>query len=409
MNGMNNLKIFKVTLDEIIETNQIEPSDVILVLNSKSKNLFVYRGKYSPPIDEFNSKKLYERIINRFLNPNIYLLKTLEIKPKDNLEVLQIKEKIVDQYPNLVKYEFFRKLKNILLLKSIRENIHQFKNYEKSAQWRTKLSNTTNLWRLSTFNVITLLIAVLIVFGRILYSLQNEAGTLIDNSGFVNIGLWNIWKENMIFILYVVGVLLLIVFFANLTFYLFPMKLPIKPDRFESEYSQKSNIIQTKLKSKKISEIRKPKLPEMPQKPKPKREVKTTTSPTATLSIDLKPKKSFKASKIEELENLNDEDLGIPPAPMKKAIKLDVDQKKIKELAKKETKDTKFILIECDICGHPPIQMPVPKKLIKNAKEPVVDVSYVHGDPQHVVVAQLDHDYQVRRRRASWVVFEKEI
>ncbi len=38
--------------------------------------------------------------------------------------------------------------------------------------------------------------------------------------------------------------------------------------------------------------------------------------------------------------------------------------------------------------------MPVPKKLVLDAKEPVVDVSYVHGDPQHVVVAQLDHDFQ---------------
>ena len=52
--------------------------------------------------------------------------------------------------------------------------------------------------------------------------------------------------------------------------------------------------------------------------------------------------------------------------------------------------------------------MPVPKDLVLTASEPVVDVSYIHGDPEHVLVAQLDHDFQVRRRRASWVVYEKD-
>ncbi len=52
--------------------------------------------------------------------------------------------------------------------------------------------------------------------------------------------------------------------------------------------------------------------------------------------------------------------------------------------------------------------MPVPKKEILNAKEPVVDIAYTHGTPEHVVVAQLDHDFQVRRRRACEVVYEKD-
>ena len=52
--------------------------------------------------------------------------------------------------------------------------------------------------------------------------------------------------------------------------------------------------------------------------------------------------------------------------------------------------------------------MPVPKSLVLDASEPVVDVTYAHGDPEHVVVAQLDHDFQVRRRRASHIVYEKD-
>ena len=101
-------------------------------------------------------------------------------------------------------------------------------------------------------------------------------------------------------------------------------------------------------------------------------------------------------------------DLGIPLPPKKKAIKLEVSTGQLKKLSRKETSETKFILIECQICGHKPIMMPVPKHLVLHAKEPVVDVSYIHGDPTHVLVAQLDHDFQVRRRRASWVVYEKD-
>ncbi len=105
---------------------------------------------------------------------------------------------------------------------------------------------------------------------------------------------------------------------------------------------------------------------------------------------------------------LTAEDLGIPPPPKKKAIKIETSVGQLKKLSRKETAETKFILIECQICGNKPIMMPVPKHLVLDAKEPVVDISYIHGDPTHVLVAQLDHDFQVRRRRASWVVYEKD-
>lgn len=104
---------------------------------------------------------------------------------------------------------------------------------------------------------------------------------------------------------------------------------------------------------------------------------------------------------------MHDPSLGIPPAPKKKPIQVDINKKDMQLLAKKETKDTKFILIECRFCGTKPIIMPVPKKLVLEAAEPVVDISYVHGNPEHVIVAQLDHDFQVRRRRVSRVVYEK--
>ncbi|QEE14766.1 hypothetical protein DSAG12_00582 [Promethearchaeum syntrophicum] len=106
--------------------------------------------------------------------------------------------------------------------------------------------------------------------------------------------------------------------------------------------------------------------------------------------------------------DMSEIDLSIPPPPMKKAIKIKLNSNQLEELTKKETTETKYILIECQICGNTPIMMPVPKDLVLTASEPVVDVSYIHGDPEHVLVAQLDHDFQVRRRRASWVVYEKD-
>ncbi len=104
--------------------------------------------------------------------------------------------------------------------------------------------------------------------------------------------------------------------------------------------------------------------------------------------------------------NTNDAILSIPPTPKKKPIKLEINKTDLEKLAKRETDDIKYILIECNICGNKPITMPVPKNIVLNSKDPVVDISFVHGDPKHVLVAQLDHDFQVRRRRVSWVVFE---
>lgn len=118
--------------------------------------------------------------------------------------------------------------------------------------------------------------------------------------------------------------------------------------------------------------------------------------------------KKLAAPAISSEDPLNENnDLGIPTVPRKKAITISTDMKKLEELAKRETTDTKFILIECAICGAQPIVMPVPKKLVLDASEPVVDVTYCHGEKKHVIVAQLDHDFQVRRQRASWIVFEE--
>ena len=141
--------------------------------------------------------------------------------------------------------------------------------------------------------------------------------------------------------------------------------------------------------------------------------LKNPQKPTPPLPKVPKPQKKLKeisgSTKLKKVRiDMGEIDLSIPAPPIKKAIKIKLDSKQLGELAKKETEETKYILIECQICGDAPIMMPVPKTLVLDASEPVVDVSYIHGDPEHVLVAQLDHDFQVRRRRASWVVYEKD-
>ena len=136
---------------------------------------------------------------------------------------------------------------------------------------------------------------------------------------------------------------------------------------------------------------------------------KTTPPPPIVPNPQKTLKEISGSTKIKKPKiDMSEIDLSIPPPPMKNAIKIKLNSNQLEELTKKETEETKFILIECQICGDAPIMMPVPKELVLDASEPVVDVSYIHGDPEHVLVAQLDHHFQVRRRRASWVVYEKD-
>ncbi len=140
-----------------------------------------------------------------------------------------------------------------------------------------------------------------------------------------------------------------------------------------------------------------------------KNTLKKPKMPPIKIEAPKLPKNSPKKKNDKKSKNIaTDDELGIPKVPMKDPIKMNAGQDLIDLVKSKETKNTKYILIECDICGEKPIAMPVPKDIVENADVPVVDVSYVHGDPLHVIVAQLDHDYQVRRRRASKVVFEKD-
>jgi len=100
------------------------------------------------------------------------------------------------------------------------------------------------------------------------------------------------------------------------------------------------------------------------------------------------------------------EELSIPEVPMPKTISVEKPVKKGE--FRKDTDEIKWILIDCEMCDNRVIQMPVYRDQIINSKLPVTDVGYVHGDPLHCIVAQLDCDFQVRRRRCCYLTFESD-
>ena len=243
------MKLYKITKDEITETKNVSPEDIVLVLNEEIKILYVYKGEKSTTYNELKSDALYERITNQFFNPKIFLIKSLDVKTQDHLEIVQAKNFILSHFPNIKKFWAIYYLKNIFLLHQIRKNIKVFKNYDKSRIWRLRLSNTTNIWYLSIINTITLLILVIGLLWKIL-SLGNTSFINLDNNTVDPIG-WVYWFENLQLFFSISGIILIILLVINLMFVLFPMKFPISPSKIKSMTSNLKESVPTVIKDNK--------------------------------------------------------------------------------------------------------------------------------------------------------------
>lgn len=383
------LKLFKIQEEEIIQTEKITPEDLILVQNESTKKLYLYRGRYSPNLDQFQSSILYERITNRFLNPNVFLIKSLIISDQDLDEDKDIKRVILDHFPNLKKYEMRRIVNDFFTLKQYRLNLKNFRNYENSHEWRSKLSNLSNIWRLNLFNLITLILIGAIISYNLIQNTQN-IDLLSQNSNLLSSTLWQVWIQRNALTLILCLIILIFLASINLIFILFPLKFPISPNA----------IILPKLKSG--YEIETPVLP-------PKESTGTPKANIPPIKINLTQAKDLPITK-SSTEDYDDNQLNIPQIPAKKALnakvdKINLDIPNLDEIAKKDTATTKNIVIE-DTFIKKNIVIPIPRKMILDAKEPVVEISYIYNEPLHSVVVQLDHDFQVRRCRVSPVIFE---
>jgi len=234
------LRLFIINEDEILPVESITPDNLIVVNNEDSKTLYVYRGKYAPNLDQFRSNLLYERIINRFLNPNILIIKSLVIAEKDNFELKTVKNFILDHFPNLGHYEIKRMLRKYLLFQDLRVSLKNFSNYQNSREWRGKISNITNIWRLSAFNILIMIAVGIILTIKTIYDFNGENFIFLEQNGQLNPSLWQLWLQNLTITMVLCIILLGFSLIINSLFIFFPMKFPIAPHAIDSLSSSKS-------------------------------------------------------------------------------------------------------------------------------------------------------------------------
>ena len=228
------LQLLRITSDEFNPTNKLTPDQIGLIIDEDSKKLYVYRGEETLSLNEFESEALYERILNRFLNSKIFIIFSIASKEEDSDEILQIKRFLRKKLSNGFNYRSTKMLKRIFLLEGFRNRIKMFKNYENAGVWRRKLTNLSNIWKLSIFNVISLLIITIFlslkVFLDIIPALKNNSISNID-----------LWAEDLVLILVLSLVLIVAIILVNLAFILFPMKFPINPRDLRAEDKQNKN------------------------------------------------------------------------------------------------------------------------------------------------------------------------
>ncbi|MHA1150015.1 MAG: hypothetical protein ACTSR8_17400 [Promethearchaeota archaeon] len=370
------MEIYTIKDDKIELSKRLTHENIAFI--SDGTRGYVWKGKNARDLDEQTAKKIDILIKNKFDDVKFELLSGLDIKKEDNPKIIQIKQEIIKRLPGKVSTKIKEKQQGIL--NGIKQKLEEFKNYELSMNWRKKLSNLTNLWKLSLFNIIIIGFCMIFIFNQSLFH--------------VSIG---------DYFLLLAFFLLLIIFMINLIFIIFPMKFPIKVLSISTE--PKAALPAKPVVPKSSNLTKKPIVRQLKIGP-------LTTSPRKA------PKKNDKMQS-DGTEYLTEEDmaLGIPAIPEapKKMKKISIDSPglstiildKIKEL---ESKDTEVVLVNCDRCKSV-IPVPVPKKAVLNSKLPVVPISFIHknlkGKDEHCVTIHIDHDFDIRRQRISDAVISK--
>ncbi|WP_457559127.1 hypothetical protein [Candidatus Harpocratesius sp.] len=212
--------------DDFIEAERIKPNELTLVLDKDKKEIFVYRPKDQIIYDEYESEELYNQILNKFLNPNIILLSDLEPSEKESEQIQKVKKFILAAQPSPFFFKIGNFFQNLFFFRKIRRNIEIFQNYQQSGVWRRRLSNQTNLRKLSIYNVILSLIISIISILIIFVAIKP-----IYNTHF-SIESLQFWLENLTIYEGLILFFSLMILFVNLVFVLFPLKFPIKPKKY---------------------------------------------------------------------------------------------------------------------------------------------------------------------------------
>jgi hypothetical protein len=106
-----------------------------------------------------------------------------------------------------------------------------------------------------------------------------------------------------------------------------------------------------------------------------------------------------------EIGRRDDLDIPIPPPPIIKQLNPEISPLVFSDQRFADDPRYNHIFVKCDLCGGN-IGVPVPKDVVLNSELPVVPVTYVHGPEgdHHAILIHVDHDFQVRRRRFSYLV-----
>lgn len=377
------LEFYTIKKDTIQICNELTQEDIVIIIDGKAG--YIWKGENAVYLDESDAKKVEKRIFDRFKAIDFQLIPELKQSPKDNPKLIQIKQEIRNRLPGKISKI---KMQSISFLNKIKKNFSEFKNYEKSWKWREKLSNLTNLWKLSLFNVVFIIISILL---------------MLNNSIFLTIH----GDINLLISL----IFLSVVFFLNLTFLLFPMRFPIEViDVYNTDGGEK---IMEPMKEGKSDLPPEPKLPQIQISGSKKKE-RITQIEIGPLKPSKRKTTNKKAKKGSEYLTSEDAELSVPKIPEapKKKPKITVKSPGIsteilEEVKKLENSNTEVVLVNCERCKGI-IPVPIPKAAVLKSKLPIVPISYVHTEKRkkdkHCLTLFLDKDFDIRRQRISDVI-----
>ncbi|MFX0141237.1 MAG: hypothetical protein ACFFDN_46790 [Candidatus Hodarchaeota archaeon] len=348
------MDFYKIKDNSITLSSKLTHNDVAFIFDGKTG--YVWKGDNARDFNKLNVMKIEQMIKEKFGIIKLEPIHRLEILETDNLNVKEIKSKIIKKLESssIIKL----KAKQQSFLNKLNRTYNELRNYDKSIKLQKNLSNLTNLWKLSIFNVAILAIGILMVSNQSLINLYN--GDIL---------------------LFLSFICLLVVLIVNLSFVIWPLKFRV---RFLSlEETKDTEVINKKKK-------------------------------TSTTQIESSFKKQDSTRDLNNYLSKDDLDLNIPIIPEKPKMRnaktldsSDISDDTLVDISKHQAQNKKVILVNCERCKKV-IPVPIPENLVLTSDLPVVPLSYVHMNrekkDQHCITIYIDHDFDIRRQRISDVI-----
>jgi len=403
------LEIYKYDFKNIIKIEKIDPKFLIIVKNNKKKSIYIWRSRYiySNPNYYYNFNEIKSHVKNFFQEiDDIYLLNSIKPSNNDSEDIKEIKNFIYSRIDDQ------KILKNIIknkigILNKIKNEFKVFNKIRNKSIFNNNLLQIKNLKQLrkaSFYNILIIGTVSIILSYFLVNNILEENFSFITESNFINPVLWKSWLMliKIVFIICICAFSYLFIY--NLLYILFPLHFSIKLFRFSLEDRKYGLNIEEILDILSKQEIKKEEI-NLPKHP-------ISVELEGNLNEFKKITKVLKKLTPEiEYESEEAKDLSIPevPLPKKKESTITSNQIINNELLniESETIDKKIILAYCDICKKT-LQIKLNKNIILQSDLPLIEISYIHGDPIHALNFQVDKAFSVRRTRVCSALFENE-